>query len=683
MDHPRIRGEHSLVHTDGILKPGSSPHTRGARSGGRFLDCLAGSSPHTRGALVRKDRHGVTLRIIPAYAGSTLRLATFGTPARDHPRIRGEHTPGGGFISPGCGSSPHTRGAHPRHGRRRILDRIIPAYAGSTVCWSIPCAGAWDHPRIRGEHGDQWGQDRVRVGSSPHTRGARHHARLPAHLARIIPAYAGSTGWPAHHIKPHPDHPRIRGEHDPGGGTRDRAAGSSPHTRGALQEGLVGVLGAADHPRIRGEHPDEPHWIGTLAGSSPHTRGARSGEQLRPGGADHPRIRGEHADHELAEGVHEGSSPHTRGALDDGDGAREDQRIIPAYAGSTAPLVAAALAPVGSSPHTRGALGLEGGVPGYAGIIPAYAGSTDAGIEVLGGAQDHPRIRGEHGAPAATTWATAGSSPHTRGARQAILLVSSLARIIPAYAGSTSRHSWPTSPTEDHPRIRGEHRMLEHPLCGRLGSSPHTRGAPARNRALQPVPGIIPAYAGSTPTPTWNRRAFWDHPRIRGEHVVVGREGDDGDGSSPHTRGARPSCRRWRPACRIIPAYAGSTPGAPSTSQAPGDHPRIRGEHRLRQARPPGAEGSSPHTRGAQALDRRGLLFVRIIPAYAGSTPSTSGQIGGDADHPRIRGEHPIAAKPDNLVMGSSPHTRGAHRLSLHELALERIIPAYAGSTRT
>ena len=174
-----------------------------------------------------------------------------------------------------------------------------------------------------------------------------------------------------------------------------------------------------------------------------------------------------------------------------------------------------------------------------------------------------------------------------------------------------------------------------------------------------------------------------DHPRIRGEHPQTGLRPCGTVGSSPHTRGAHVGERVEDRPGRIIPAYAGSTPGAPSTSQAPGDHPRIRGEHRLRQARPPGAEGSSPHTRGAQALDRRGLLFVRIIPAYAGSTPSTSGQIGGDADHPRIRGEHPIAAKPDNLVMGSSPHTRGAHRLSLHELALERIIPAYAGSTRT
>ena len=55
-----------------------------------------------------------------------------------------------------------------------------------------------------------------------------------------------------------------------------------------------------------------------------------------------------------------------------------------------------------------------------------------------------------------------------------------------------------------------------------------------------------------------------------------------------------------------------------------------------------------------------GFLSFGIIPAYAGSTESWAMTQASAADHPRIRGEHPIAAKPDNLVMGSSLHTRGA-----------------------
>ena len=72
-DHPRIRGEHSIV----------KPSLRG----------LTGSSPHTRGAQRAGISGALDRRIIPAYAGSTttyyrnVRLRT------DHPRIRGEHDP--------------------------------------------------------------------------------------------------------------------------------------------------------------------------------------------------------------------------------------------------------------------------------------------------------------------------------------------------------------------------------------------------------------------------------------------------------------------------------------------------------------------------------------------------------------------------------------------------------------
>ena len=216
----------------------------------------------------------------------------------------------------------------------------------------------------------------------------------------------------------------------------------------------------------------------------------------------------------------------------------------------------------GSSPHTRGAPR-----PRRLGCIPR---------------RDHPRIRGEHVAPArrprqsdgiipAYAGSTknyfslkpisAGSSPHTRGALRCLGPVQRSQRIIPAYAGSTLAGLSCTMPRE--------------------GSSPHTRGAPER-----PI--------GTSPT----RR---DHPRIRGEHslpedalahgvgiipayagstAVMYRSQVMATGSSPHTRGARrPRGRcRWRR----------------------GDHPRIRGEH--------GEEAADEGREGG------------IIPAYAGST---------------------------------------------------------------
>ena len=175
---------------------------------------------------------------------------------------------------------------------------------------------------------------------------------------------------------------------------------------------------------------------------------------------DHPRIRGEHQRLKVAHVLARG--------------------IIPAYAGSTKPLAASSSILWGSSPHTRG------------------APSVSAGWEQDHG--DHPRIRGEHSAVGDHLAVPVG--------------------IIPAYAGSTTQCV-----------------LLARDL---RGSSPHTRGALA--------------------TPCTQTTTFRDHPRIRGEH---------GHGGGP--LGAHPG---------IIPAYEGSTAGAP------------RGV--------PGRIGSSPHTRGAR-----------------------------------------------------------------------------------
>ena len=71
------------------------------------------------------------------------------------------------------------------------------------------------------------------------------------------------------------------------------------------------------------------------------------------------------------------------------------------------------------------------------------------------------------------------------------------------------------------------------------------------------------------------------------------------------------------------------------------DHPRIRGEHPVLLVAGDGVLGSSPHTRGAPKLVAVTHRRHRIIPAYAGSTIPPRSQLMSPADHPRIRGEHP------------------------------------------
>ena len=134
----------------------------------------------------------------------------------------------------------------------------------------------------------------------------------------------------------------------------------------------------------------------------------------------------------------------------------------------------------------------------------------------------------------------------------------------------------------------------------------------------------------------------------------------DGPGSSPHTRGALSTFPPLAGEPGIIPAYAGSTLYSHFGSKGIWDHPRIRGEHLINWAAWIVTAGSSPHTRGARRADRGCGVDGGIIPAYAGSTRGVWRSARGSWDHPRIRGEHTDSLQPGDIVFGSSPHTRGA-----------------------
>ena len=152
-------------------------------------------------------------------------------------------------------------------------------------------------------------------------------------------------------------------------------------------------------------------------------------------------------------------------------------------------------------------------------------------------------------------------------------------------------------------------------------------------------------------------------------------------GSSPHTRGALIQLIIICQDFGIIPAYAGSTINKYNTIAFGEDHPRIRGEHLIFFQLKLLVMGSSPHTRGALRPLCRSLWLRGIIPAYAGSTPARDANGWHRWDHPRIRGEHQLSYVGSNGEVGSSPHTRGALEVHAQVKSEAGIIPAYAGST--
>ena len=235
--------------------------------------------------------------------------------------------------------------------------------------------------------------------------------------------------------------------------------------------------------------------------------------------------------------------------------------------------------------------------------------------------------------------------------------------------------------TRDHPRSRGENRGCADPKFGDLGSSPLTRGKLHAGHRGAPRPGIIPAHAGKTGEKWDTATPTGDHPRSRGENVGERRPAGGGGGSSPLTRGKRLSGKHRQPSTGIIPAHAGKTCRLTVWPPARRDHPRSRGENFGVSIATITARGSSPLTRGKHRLVRAALLGDGIIPAHAGKTRHMPIIFPMTRDHPRSRGENSPDGSERRVYKGSSPLTRGKHKRIPVPICVFGIIPAHAGKT--
>ena len=316
----------------------------------------------------------------------------------------------------------------------------------------------------------------------------------------------------------------------------------------------------------------------------------------------------------------------------------------------------------GSSPRGRGTRSGAGGNGAKGRIIPAWAGNTAPRSADPPRRPDHPRVGGEHPDTARYGLLRGGSSPRGRGTRPPAPHGSGIPRIIPAWAGNTALSGTPSAPGSDHPRVGGEHPIDPEESRASNGSSPRGRGTRVLSWPVPVEARIIPAWAGNTHAAIHRGELVPDHPRVGGEHQRIDCRFSRFVGSSPRGRGTPANRLSVQPFRRIIPAWAGNTNGRGPPSKTPTDHPRVGGEHTRMQALSPRQIGSSPRGRGTRRCRSSATAPHRIIPAWAGNTlPSGRAPVPG-TDHPRVGGEHVRAALDRVLRFGSSPRGRGTHQ---------------------
>ena len=315
------------------------------------------------------------------------------------------------------------------------------------------------------------------------------------------------------------------------------------------------------------------------------------------------------------------------------------------------------------------------------GLIPAWAGKTCVAGRWVVERWAHPRVGGENRCCVWPAVWSAGSSPRGRGKLIASLDWLQPRGLIPAWAGKTPSKPRAISQPGAHPRVGGENNTKAINGQGFTGSSPRGRGKLQLGPRRRQWRGLIPAWAGKTHGSRSALGGQWAHPRVGGENHFGNLSARNFLGSSPRGRGKLAVALEMGWPEGLIPAWAGKTSSRSVHSSSSGAHPRVGGENGPSLLLSSQRTGSSPRGRGKLRCQATTLSPVGLIPAWAGKTQGTRIRGVAREAHPRVGGENSKLQAALNREAGSSPRGRGKHSRCDEVCNATGLIPAWAGKT--
>ena len=468
------------------------------------------------------------------------------------PPLARDHRSRASVVGALNGPPPLARGPPTRISPRAKSRRTTPARAGTTPRGAGCRVRTSDHPRSRGDHINASTVSRTSFGPPPLARGPHEAWWRGGDRPRTTPARAGTTPRGAGCRVRTSDHPRSRGDH--------------------INASTVSRTSFGPPPLARGPH--EAWWRG---GDRPRTTPARAGTTPCPPripitSADHPRSRGDHRVAGLGHGQFSGPPPLARGPRD------PRQRLVV---------------------HRR--------------TTPARAGTTTARSDQCPRPADHPRSRGDHHAARFPLLICVGPPPLARGPLQLACGGSGVRRTTPARAGTTRERGARVQREADHPGLGRGRRAHD-------GPPPLARGPRTRNGAGSCMPWTTPARAGTTPRRRNTPGHEADHPRSRGDHDRVATAVGASAGPPPLARGPRRRLVHQPAPDRTTPARAGTTWPRHRCRGRCADHPRSRGDHILVPVPNQRPVGPPPLARGPPRRGHHDQARFRTTPARAGTT---------------------------------------------------------------
>ena len=133
-------------------RPSGHPRESGEQSMCHCVLCRhAGSSPRERGTAHGTGLRMILRRVIPARAGNRWQIEDRQAAASGHPRESGEQASKWPWTVNAGGSSPRERGTETDEGAEVNMLRVIPARAGNSLRVAVTRENVSGHPRESGE----------------------------------------------------------------------------------------------------------------------------------------------------------------------------------------------------------------------------------------------------------------------------------------------------------------------------------------------------------------------------------------------------------------------------------------------------------------------------------------------------------------------------------------------------
>ena len=213
------------------------------------------------------------------------------------------------------------------------------------------------------------------------------------------------------------------------------------------------------------------------------------------------------------------------------------------------------------------------------------------------------------------------------------------------------------------------------------GSPPRVREPHLCLKPILQLIRITPACAGTTSDLMRVPPVLWDHPRVCGNHVLLFSVRSPGLGSPPRVREPRHKPRPTPRTNRITPACAGTTYAGDDNLLPARDHPRVCGNHLRPRQYGLGTVGSPPRVREPLAIYDIIVYGTRITPACAGTTKLDAYILLFVQDHPRVCGNHSVRECFEDFCGGSPPRVREPRVRAVPFDQISGITPACAGTT--